>query len=165
MFDKKSASLEPARYRDPFAVLRQMMSSIERAFEEWPTSVELTSNDVAAWCPKVDVMERDKRLLTRIDLPGMKKEDVSVEVTDSQLIVSGERKRESEETKGNVYRAEREYGSFYRAVPLPEGCKVQDVRATFANGVLEVSVPLPAVVRSDAYKVAIEERTPTKSAA
>lgn len=155
MFDKKRALMEPARPRDPFAVLRQMLSSMERAFDEWPASPG--TNRVEAWAPKIDVMERDSRLITRFDLPGVKKDDVDVEVMDGQLIVSGERKRESEETKGSVYRSEREYGSFYRAVPLPEGCKAEDVRATFVNGVLEVSVPLAAPPQPAARKVAIEE--------
>ena len=73
----------------------------------------------------------------------MKKEDVSVEVADGCLALSGERKPEKEEKKDNFYRSEREYGSFYRAVPLPEGVKLEDVKATFADGVLEVSVPRP----------------------
>jgi HSP20 family protein len=64
---------------------------------------------------------------------------VSVEVADGHLALSGERKRESEEKKDNVCRTEREYGSFYRAVPLPESVKLEDIKATFSDGVLEVS--------------------------
>jgi HSP20 family protein len=92
----------------------------------------------------------------RADLPGLKKEDVKVEVSDGHLAISGERKRESEEKK-QFYRCEREYGSFYRAVPLPEGVKLEDVKATFADGVLEVSVPLPAKAESKARTVEIQE--------
>ena len=165
MFDKKRTSLEPARPRDPFSVLRQMMSSIERAYDEWPSSPGFGVSDIAAWSPKIDVVERDKRLVTRIDLPGLKKEDVTVEVIDGQLFVSGERKRESEETKGNVYRAEREYGRFCRTLSLPEGSKVEDIRTTFTNGVLEVSVPLAALPKSDVHTVAIEEPATTSKAA
>jgi HSP20 family protein len=87
----------------------------------------------------------------------MKKEDVKVEVTDGHLAISGERKTEAEEKKENFYRCEREYGGFYRAVPLPEGVKLEDVKATFTNGVLEVSVPLPAKPEAKARKVEIQE--------
>jgi HSP20 family protein len=87
----------------------------------------------------------------------MKKDDVKVEVTDGHLAISGERKSEAEEKKDNFYRCEREYGSFYRAVPLPEGVKFEDVRATFADGVLEVSVPLPAKPEAKVRKVEIQE--------
>lgn len=147
-------------------MMRQMMSSFDRAFEDWPSLTELPGPDMAAWSPKIDVLERDKQLVTRIDLPGLKKEDVSVEVTDGYLVISGDRKRETEETKDNVYRTEREYGSFYRAVPLPEGSRLEDVHATFANGVLEVSVPLQARPQSNVQKINIEEPAPaSKSAA
>ena len=148
--------------RDPFALLRQMSSEFDRAFEDWPsfrwpTLKKLTSMQPIAWTPRIDVFERDNRLVTRVDLPGMKKEEVSVEVTDGHLALSGERKRESEEKKGNVYRSEREYGSFFRTVPLPEGVKLEDVKATFADGVLEVSMPLPAAQKTNVRKVQIDE--------
>jgi HSP20 family protein len=95
----------------------------------------------------------------------MKKEDVKVEVTDGQLAISGERKSEAEERKENFYRCERQYGTFYRTVPLPEGVKFEDVKATFASGVLEVSVPLPARVDAKPAKVEIKEAAaPTKAA-
>jgi HSP20 family protein len=112
--------------------------------------------------PEDRVFEENNRLVTRVDLPGVKKEDVSVEVTDGHLTLSGERKRETEERKDDFYRSEREYGSFYRVVPLPEGVKLDDVKATFSDGVLEVSVPLPARPEAKVRKVQIEE--PVKSA-
>ena len=63
----------------------------------------------------------------------MKKEDVSVEVTDGSLVLRGERKRETEEKKDHLYRSEREYGQFLRTVPLPEGTSLEDVKAMFAR--------------------------------
>jgi HSP20 family protein len=92
----------------------------------------------------------------------MKKEDVKVEVTDGQLAISGERKSEAEEKGEQFYRCEREYGSFYRRVPLPEGAKIEDVKATFTDGVLEVSVPLAPRPEAKMRKVEIQE--PPKAA-
>ena len=157
--------------RDPFALLRQMASEFDWMFDDvpWVRRPALRSGaprEPMAWSPKIDVFEKDKRLVTRIDLPGMKKEDVLVEVVDGQLAISGERRREIEEDKDNLYRVEREYGSFRRTVPLPEGVKLQDVKATFTNGVLEVSMPLPASVEEKPTKITIEEKAPgVKSAA
>ncbi len=174
MKDKKEAALVPARdLRDPFGLLRQMTTELDRVFDDpfwpsfrWPKFEKLMRPEAALFAPKVDVFEKDNRLFTRIDLPGVKKEDISVEVTDGQLVLSGERKRETEEKKDNFYRAEREYGSFYRSVPLPEGVKLEDVKATFADGVLEVSVPLPARAEAKVRKVEIQEPTKgTKAAA
>ena len=172
MSEKKQTTLVPARStRDPLALLRQMTSEFERAFENWPSFrrpsfAQFATSESAAWSPKIDVFERDNRLVTRVDLPGVKKEDVSVEVADGHLALSGERRQEKEEKKDNFYRSEREYGSFYRAVPLPQGVKLEDVKATFADGVLEVSVPLPAKPEANVRKVQIEEpKTAAKSAA
>jgi HSP20 family protein len=79
-----------------------------------------------------------------------------VEVADRQLSLSGERKQESEEKNDNFDRSEREYGSFFRSVPLPEGVRTEDVKATFADGVLEISMPLPARPEAKVRKVQIE---------
>jgi HSP20 family protein len=160
---KKDLALTRTGARDPFTLLRQMRSDLDRLFEEpaWPSfrlpSFLTRRAESASWFPEIDVFEKDNRLVTKIDLPGMKKEDVKVEVTDGQLAISGERKTEAEEKKENFYRCEREYGSFYRAVPLPEGVKLADVKATFVDGVLEVSVPLPAKPEAKVQKVEIQE--------
>jgi HSP20 family protein len=121
--------------------------------------------EAANWAPEIDVFERDNRLVTKVDLPGLKKDDVKVEITDGSLTISGERKGETEEKKSNVYRCERSYGSFYRTVPLPEGAKLEDVKATFANGVLEVSVLLPAKAEVKPRTVKIEHGEAAKNAA
>ena len=172
MTEKEERVLAPSRgTNDPFALLRQMTSELDRAFEgwpplRWPSFGALEMPESAAWSPKIDVVEKDNRLVTRVDLPGVKKEDVSVEVTNGHLALSGVRKRETEEKRENYYRSEREHGSFYRLVPLPEGVKLEDVKATFADGVLEVSVPMPAKAEASVRKVQIEEAKPAaKSAA
>jgi HSP20 family protein len=143
----------------PFGLLRQMTSELDRIFDEpWATFTPSFFTEKAVWAPKVDVFEKDNRLFTRVDLPGLKKEDVKVEVDDGYLTLSGERKSESTEEKDNVYRAEREYGSFYRAVPLPKGVKPEDIKATFDNGVLEVTMPLPpAAVENKARRIEVKE--------
>ena len=170
MFDKKEKSMVPARSTgDAFSTLRRMSSELDRMFDDWPSfrwpAFGQIASEEMAWSPKIDVFEKDNRLVTRVDLPGVKKEDVTVEVTDGHLTLSGERKRESEEKKDDFYRSEREYGSFYRAVPLPEGVKLEDVKASFADGVLEVSVPLPAKAAASVRKVSIEDGKAGKTAA
>ena len=153
----------------PFGLLRQMTSELDRMFDDpftfrLPT---LPAETTMSWAPKVDVFEKDNRLITRVDLPGVTKEDVSVEVSDGLLTLAGERKTEKEDKKDNVYRSECLYGSFYRTVPLPEGVKPEDVKATFANGVLEVSVPLPSAAKAVATKIEVKAplAEPAKTAA
>jgi HSP20 family protein len=96
-----------------------------------------------AWAPDVEVFERDNTLVARVDLPGMKREEVSVTVTDEGLVIEGERRHEAEEEKNDWYRSERSYGRFSRVIALPEGVKASAIKATFEHGVLEVRVPLP----------------------
>lgn len=152
----------------PFGLLRQMTTELDRMLDEpWALTAGPWFPEKATWAPKVDVFEKDNRLVTRVDLPGLKKEDVKVEVEDGYLALSGERKLEMTEEKENVYRAEREYGTFYRAVPLPEGVKVEDIKATFTNGVLEVTLPLPpAAVEAKAFRIEVKDAAlPPKTAA
>lgn len=168
MFEKKS--LLSRRRQEPLNLLRQMTSELDRMFDEpwgllrWaPTEAALP--DAPVWAPKVDVMMKDGKIVTRVDLPGMKKDDVVVEVEDGFLTLSGERKKETKEDKDNVYREEREYGSFCRTVPLPKGVKADDVNATFNNGVLEVTVPLPPAAAPNSRKIMIQDASPAKNAA
>jgi HSP20 family protein len=131
----------------------------------WPALRPKNAAEDMAFMPAIDVFEKDNRLVTRVDLPGLKKEDVKVEVTDGYLTISGERKSEVEEKKEDFYRNERQYGSFYRAVPLPEGVKLEDIKATFTAGVLEVGVPLPVKTKQETRSVEITEvGRPTKAA-
>ena len=80
----------------------------------------------------------------RADLPGLKKDEVKVELTNDLLTISGERKEEKEEKREGYYRSERRYGSFFRQIPLPEGAKTDTAKAKFTDGVLEVTMQAPA---------------------
>ncbi len=97
----------------------------------------------ALWAPQVDIFQRGDNLIVRADLPGLKKEDVDIEVNDGVLTIRGEREDKSENEQEGFYRSERSYGSFFRAIPLPEGASAENAQATFNDGVLEVTIPTP----------------------
>jgi HSP20 family protein len=78
-----------------------------------------------------------------VELPGLSKEDVKVELTPDGLLIQGERKEEHEEQQEGVLRSERRYGRFSRIIPLPDGADAEQAKAQFTNGVLEVTVPVP----------------------
>ena len=111
----------------------------------------------AGWFPEMEVFEKNNLLTVRLDVPGLKKEELAVHVAEGTLTVEGERKHETEEEKNHWYRKERTYGKFCRTVPLPEGVNAKDVTATFRNGVLEVTVPVRAAAAPAPHKVEVHE--------
>jgi HSP20 family protein len=107
------------------------------------------------WAPQVEVFERGSTLVIRADLPGLKREDVDVEVEDDAVVIRGERHNDVEDAREGFYRSERSYGSFYRVIPLPEGVDESKVNATFRDGVLEVTLPRPEERRPTSRRVEI----------
>jgi HSP20 family protein len=104
---------------------------------------QAAGGNVIAWVPKVDVVQRGNELVVRADLPGVSADDVTVEVSDDTITISGERQEEHADENNGVYRYERTYGAFFREIPLPEGALVDQAKATFKDGVLELTVPAP----------------------
>lgn len=137
-------SLSPRDFfsASPFELMRRFTEDMDRFFEAG-TSNNGWSQSMSMWAPPIEVRETDGRLNICAELPGIRKEDIKVELTPEGLVISGERKREQEETRGGIYRSERSYGSFRRTIPVPDEAQIDQAKATFENGVLTVDVPLP----------------------
>jgi HSP20 family protein len=101
------------------------------------------SAEARSWTPPMDLVEAEDHFLLRADLPGLKEEDVNIEVRDNTLRISGERKAEHEQRERGWYRLERQFGKFSRALTLPEGINADAIEARFDHGVLEVTIPKP----------------------
>jgi len=95
------------------------------------------------WVPPVDLVEAEDHFVLKADLPGLSQDDVSIEVQDGTLTISGERKAEHEQRERGWYRIERSFGSFSRSLTLPEGVDPEGIKAEFKDGVLEVHIPKP----------------------
>jgi HSP20 family protein len=102
-----------------------------------------SSAGARSWMPAMDLVEKDDHFVLRADLPGVAREAVNIEVQDDVLTISGERKAEREDRSGGYHRIERAWGTFSRSLTLPDGVDPDAVKASFANGVLEVTVPKP----------------------
>ena len=132
-------------------MLQRMADEFDRMFEDfglsraWPTSLGTgpQRRGGTLWAPAIDVVQKDDQLVIKADVPGMKKEDLSIEITDNAITIQGERKHEKEEEREGYYRSERAYGSFCRVIPLPEGAISDQAKATFKDGVLEITMPAP----------------------
>ena len=95
--------------------------------------------------------------MIRADLPGLSKEDVKVEIADGVITIEGERKQEKKEEREGYFYSECGYGSFYRAIPIPEGAEASQATAEFRQGVLEVTVPVPSRPESKARRLEVLE--------
>ena len=132
---------------EPFRELSSLQTEMNRLFN---TAFDTTSGGAGSaggarrWTPAMDLLETDDHFVLRADLPGMNESDVSVELEDNVLTVSGERKTEHEERREGFFRMERAYGSFSRSLTLPQGVDADEVSAAFDRGVLEVRFPKPA---------------------
>jgi HSP20 family protein len=136
--------LQKREAADPFAFMRRVTEELDRAFGT-PALPDLYPK---MWSPEIEVFERADKFVVRVDLPGLRKEDVKIEVTHDELTIEGERKLEKEEKKEGGYRSERAYGTFFRRVLIPEHVKAESTVATFKNGVLEIempTIPIPEV--------------------
>jgi HSP20 family protein len=109
------------------------------------------------WSPRVEILEREGQFVIRAELPGLSKEDIKVEVTDDAITIEGDRKQEKKEEREGYCYSECSYGSFYRAIPLPEGAEASKATAEFRNGVLEVTVPAPTHAAPKPRRLEVKE--------
>ncbi len=124
----------------PYSLMRRMSEEMDRMLAR---SAGATEEERIAWAPVVEVAETQGDFIVRAELPGVKPEDVKLEVTGESIVLQGERKFEQEKQgEGGIHLTERRYGRFYRSIPLPEGANVDQAKAKFDNGVLEIRVPL-----------------------
>lgn len=122
---------------EPFRALQR---EFDRIFEDvLPTLRE--EEPAATWMPRLDLTETPDAFVARMDLPGLKYEDIQVNVQRNRLTVRGERTAETRDETENVVRMERNYGTFYRALTLPDNVLADEIEAVFEDGVLVLRLP------------------------
>jgi len=107
------------------------------------------------WRPVVDVRETDKDIIVHAELPGLKKDDININIEDNVLTLSGERSHTEKTENERYHRIERSYGKFQRSFALPENTDPSTIQANFENGVLELTVPKSAPKTPTKHRVAI----------
>lgn len=122
---------------DLFGMPREMGRLLDDRFD-LPRGI---GPSASSWVPPVDIHETDAGYQISVELPGIKKEDVVLEVKDRVVSIRGERHSEKEISEKNVHRIERKYGSFQRAFKLPTNIDASGVKAAYKDGVLEVTLP------------------------
>ncbi len=162
---KTETASVPERSRRPFRDLRE---EIENLFDEVysgnafaPLRHRFRPGAMvsAASMPKLDVIDKPDELRLVADLPGMEEKDIDIQVTDSTLTLSGEKKEDVEEGEkdSDYYVCERRFGFFKRSVRLPEGIDHDRIEATFKNGVLTVRLPKTAEAQQPSRKIEVRK--------
>jgi len=121
---------------DRLATLRDEM---DRLFDlSFPTR---DTGIFSGWSPALDLWDDKDNFVVTVELPGMKKEDIGISVHDGVLTISGERKHEANQNEGETFRSERYFGKFQRSLTLPTRVANKDVKATYKDGILTVTLP------------------------
>lgn len=146
--------LRPLWSESPFTLMRRFSEDMDRFFGEFLSdsgrgamasrSAQHRGAQHGQWVPPLQIFERDNKLIVRADLPGLNKDDLNVEVTDDTLTISGERRDECGDSGEDHWHGECRYGRFWRSIELPGEINPDDMHASFHNGVLEISLPMPS---------------------
>ena len=134
------------RYQTPelsnwssFDRLASFRDEVNRLFDfSWPSR---DTGLLSGWSPALDVSDDKDNLVVKVELPGMKKDEINLSLHDGVLTISGERKHESEKKEGGTFRSERYFGKFHRSVTLPTAVDANKVTAAYKDGILTVELP------------------------
>ena len=135
-------------WEEPLVVMRRMSEEIDNLFDRFisrPLGIPgLAQGTARNWMPPVEIARRDNQLVVCADLPGIKREDVQVEIRNDKLTIEGDRRMEMQAPPQEYRRTARPYGHFYRVVPLPEGVDAYPATASMHDGVLDITLPVMA---------------------
>jgi HSP20 family protein len=155
----------------PFALMDRMSDEMDNMFDRvfrdfgFPPRSRMSrglfgsSAGEALWTPRVEAVQKGDRFIVRADLPGLKKDDVQVELGENALTIRGERRDQHQEEREGYFHSEREYGQFYRTIPLPEGIIAESAQALFRDGVLEITMQAPPAEASRGRRLEIKDES------
>lgn len=124
----------------PFEQLNRLRSEIDRLFGT--SAADLGAPDIFdQWAPSVDMYDDRDKITVCAELPGMRKEDIDISLVGDTLSITGERKQVEEKEEGETFRSERYFGRFHRSISLPHAVDANQVKATYKEGILNISLP------------------------
>ena len=138
---------------DPFREMEGRLDPYSRSLD-WPfrggRNLNMTGAD---WAPRADISETDAEFCITAEVPGIKREDVKIDIDDHVLSIRGENKQEKEEKGKKFHRIERYYGSFNRSFSLPENVNEDKIEAVFKDGMLTLTIPKTEVKKPKAIEI------------
>jgi HSP20 family protein len=139
---------------DPFRDVATLQNRLNSLFQEYNRG-EGDAVSTAAFVPPVDIYEDEHKIVLKLEVPGMKQEDLDIQLENDTLTVRGERKFEKEEKEENFHRIERRYGSFYRSFTIPNTVNTEDVKADYDAGVLQIQLAKKVEAKPKQIKVQV----------
>lgn len=143
----------------PFRELERVRDEFERLMdrlaEDWSAGVEPGDSR-----PRMECFLEDSKMTLRTELPGIEPKDIEVDVSGNRITVRAKREEKKEERKRRFIRREMHYGTFERSIELPDSVKADDIRATYRDGVLELTMPVPKELQKKEVKVQIRRDEP-----
>ena len=139
---------------EPWSLLNQLQKELERSYEQQSGEGSIST---AEWTPAVDIKEETDKFIVHADIPGVKPEDIEVNMEAGVLTVKGEKKTESKTEKDGYKRVERTQGSFYRRFSLPDSANSDAISAKCKHGVLEITIPKRVATQPKKITVSSEE--------
>ena len=128
-----------------FPLFQRLSRELDDVFNTFGIERNFTGPVNTFWTPQIEMFTKNNEVIVRADIPGLKKEDITIELTEETIVLKGERKQENEEKREGYYQTERVYGSFCRTLPMPDGVKIENAKAVVRDGVLEITVPMEKV--------------------
>lgn len=130
-----------------------LFEDMDKFFEEWPV---VSYGERMLWHPTLDIFEEKEELVVKVELPGIKPEEVDITVEDGYLTISGEKKVEKEVKEEDFIRHERSYGLFKRSISLPTLVEAEKIKALYKDGILEVRLPKKEEFKPKKVKVEVK---------
>jgi HSP20 family protein len=140
---------------DPFRDMFALQNRVNSLYQEFNRGQSDETVSTAAFVPAVDIYEDEHKIVLKLEVPGMKQEDLDIRLENNTLTVRGERKFEKEEKEENFHRIERRYGSFYRAFTVPTTLNTENVKADYDAGVLRIELEKRAEAKPKQIKVQV----------
>jgi HSP20 family protein len=142
---------------DPFREVAALQNRMNSLFHDFSRSQGADGNlpTTAGFVPPVDIYEDEHKIVLKLEVPGMKQEDLDIRLENNILIVRGERKLEKEEKEKNFHRIERRYGTFYRAFSLPTTVNSEGVKASYDSGILKLELNKKTEAKPKQIKIGV----------
>ncbi len=126
---------------EPFRDLMAMQDRMTRLFDETLSRIFKEEAPRGVWSPPVDIVEREKEVILKVDLPEMNQSEIEIKVEENTLIIQGERRFIKEVPEENYIQIERPYGNFHRTFALPKAIDQEEIKASYKDGVLRIVLP------------------------